>query len=164
MSPVTPRCRSRFDQVLLLDADNFVLRDPTFLFDSSEMLANGAIFWPDYWRPGHSVFNIERASMLWELTGIPFVDMFEQESGQLLVDRRRHSRALDVLMFYARPNNLLYRYKLVYGDKDLFRLAWMRAGASFHMVPRGPGWAGQLGKKGFCGMTIAQVVKKRVLR
>lgn len=146
----------RFDQVLLLDSDNFAVRDPTFLFESGVFRATGAVFWPDYWAPGNSVFNIEPESLVWELTGLNFVKSFEQESGQVLVDRRRHAAALDVLMFYAQPNNALYRFKVVYGDKDLFRLAWMRAGQPFHMIEHPPAWAGEMKPTGFCGLTMVQ--------
>ena len=147
---------SSFSSVMLLDTDNFAIDDPTYLFESPEFRNTGAIFWPDFWSPGNSIFNVGNTSMVWELTGVPFVDMHEQESGQLLVDRRRHARALDVLMFYATPDNILYRYGPVYGDKDLFRLAWMRAGEPFHMIQQPPGWAGQLKALGFCGMTMVQ--------
>ena len=33
---------SSFDQVLLLDADNFVGRDPTYLFDTPEFIETGS--------------------------------------------------------------------------------------------------------------------------
>ena len=146
-----------FESVLLLDTDNFVLRDPTYLFDTPEFRENGAIFWPDFWSPHNTIFNVWNTSTVWELTGVPFVDMHEQESGQLLINRRRHARALDVLMFYAIPDNILYRYHPVYGDKDLFRLAWMRAGEPFHMIQHPPGWAGQHKDfVGFCGNTMVQ--------
>mmetsp|Transcript_15139 Transcript_15139/g.42410 ORF Transcript_15139/g.42410 Transcript_15139/m.42410 type:complete len:821 (+) Transcript_15139:412-2874(+) len=163
--PKSPKCfnvkihslyYSSFDQVLLLDSDNFAVRDPTYLFHTPEFASTGAVFWPDYWRPGNNVFHVEPESLLWELTGVTYVDMFEQESGQLLVDRRRHAAAMDVMMFYARPGNILYRFNLVYGDKDLFRLAWLRVGAPFHMVEHPPGWAGQKRDLGFCGMTMVQ--------
>jgi hypothetical protein len=36
-------------QVLYLDADNFVLRDPSALFDTQEYKSTAAIFWPDFW-------------------------------------------------------------------------------------------------------------------
>ena len=148
-----------FESVLLLDTDNFVLRDPSYLFDAPEFRDTGAIFWPDFWSPHNTIFNVWNSSMVWELTGVPFVDMHEQESGQLLINRRRHARALDVLMFYATPDNILYRYGPVYGDKDLFRLAWMRAGEPFHMIQQPPGWAGQQKDNnpiGFCGNTMVQ--------
>jgi len=36
-------------QVLYLDADNFVLRDPTTLFNSHQYNETAAILWPDFW-------------------------------------------------------------------------------------------------------------------
>ena len=36
-------------EVLLLDADNFALRDPAALFESPEYAAAGALLWPDFW-------------------------------------------------------------------------------------------------------------------
>lgn len=142
----------------MLDADVFALRDPTYLFDSPEFLETGAVFWPDFWHTGHSMFKVTSESLLWELIGIPFTESFEQESGQILIDRKRHERALHILMFYARPaHNLLWEWRLVWGDKDLFRLSLMRAGEAFHMVKRPPGAAGYMvqGTK-FCGLTMLQ--------
>eukprot|EP00873_Tetraselmis_striata_P026191 jgi/Tetstr1/446455/TSEL_033996.t1 len=147
---------ARFESVLLLDSDNFPVRDPTYLFDSHEFLEAGAIFWPDFWNPGNSIFGVTRHSHVWDLLGVPFVDMFEQESGQLLVNRARHVAPLHLMMYYAKPDKLLWRWKLVWGDKDLFRLAWMRAGAAFHMVQTPPGAAGTLIAGRFCGLTMVQ--------
>ena len=36
-------------QIVYLDADNFVLKDPSTLFASPEYNNTGAIFWQDYW-------------------------------------------------------------------------------------------------------------------
>ena len=38
-----------FERVLFLDADNFVARDPTPLFQAEPFRAHGAVFWPDLW-------------------------------------------------------------------------------------------------------------------
>ena len=40
---------SSFKEVLLLDADQIVLRDPTSLFDYPNYKETGALIWPDYW-------------------------------------------------------------------------------------------------------------------
>ncbi|KAG7377995.1 hypothetical protein PHYPSEUDO_010705 [Phytophthora pseudosyringae] len=97
---------SFFERVLFLDADNVPARDPTYLFESPEFVDTGAIFWPDFWHPGHTIFNIHGQSLLWEVLGTTFVNSFEQESGQLLIDRRRHAAPLDLVKFYTfkRPN------------------------------------------------------------
>ncbi|EQC37871.1 hypothetical protein SDRG_04892 [Saprolegnia diclina VS20] len=150
---------SAFQHVLLLDTDNFAIADPTYLFDLPAYKAHGAVFWPDFWQPTNSIFNVHNESLLWELLDLPPVDMFEQESGQVLVDRRRHERALHMLMFYAieRPP-LLTRLRLVWGDKDLYRLAWLKTKSSFRMVARPPGALGVHHPQypRFCGLSMVQ--------
>lgn len=39
---------SSFREVLMVDADNIVMRDPTFLFDDPLYQRYGAVLWPDY--------------------------------------------------------------------------------------------------------------------
>ncbi|KAL3658686.1 hypothetical protein V7S43_016322 [Phytophthora oleae] len=148
---------SYFDRILFLDADNVPVRDPSFLFTSPEFEANGAVFWPDFWHPRRTLFNLHARSMLWELLDLPFVDMFEQESGQLLVDRTRHAAPLELVYFYAfHDPNYFESLQLVYGDKDLFRLAWIKSGATYHMIEALPALAGKDIDGSFCGMTMVQ--------
>lgn len=143
--------------VLFLDADNLPVKDPTDLFETQEFKEHGAIFWPDFWHPEHSIFNINNQSLLWELLDLKFVDMFEQESGQLLINKPKSSAALKLLELFAfRRPNVFERFKLAWGDKDLFRLAWLRTNTSFHMIQTPPGIAGSLVQSKFCGMTMAQ--------
>ncbi|CAI5733313.1 unnamed protein product [Peronospora farinosa] len=150
---------SAFDQVLLLDADNFAVRDPTFLFDTPQFQNKGAIFWPDFWKPSYSTFNIQKTSYVWEFFGLDYVDMFEQESGQVLINRRMHYKALNVLMYYgySLPRTYL-KMRLVWGDKDLFRFAWLKSKSSFYMIPGPPGSAGtkHADYDLFCGVTMVQ--------
>ncbi|KAG7377993.1 hypothetical protein PHYPSEUDO_010703 [Phytophthora pseudosyringae] len=151
---------SKFENVLFLDADNVPVRDPTFLFESQEFSEHGAIFWPDFWHPEKTIFNIQHDSLLWELVDLPFVDMFEQESGQIIINRKRAAVAMEVLMFFAyhRPSHF-ERLVLAHGDKDLFRLAWMKTQTPFYMMPFPPASAGSergTYKKQFCGMTMVQ--------
>ncbi|OWY99553.1 hypothetical protein PHMEG_00029428, partial [Phytophthora megakarya] len=86
-----------------------------------------------------------------------YVDMFEQESGQLLIDRRRHAAPLGLVMFYAfHLPNYFNRLKLAWGDKDLFRFAWLKLKAPFHMIEKLPAIAGEKTEMWFCGMTMVQ--------
>lgn len=148
---------SQFDNVLFLDADNVPVRDPRYLFATREFREFGAIFWPDFWHPDHTIFNVNSASLLWELLDMPYVDMFEQESGQLLIDRRRARSALRMLNLLAfHEPNIFSRLKLAHGDKDLFRLAWLKTQTPFYMVPHPPGSAGTLRDDKFCGMSMVQ--------
>ncbi|GMF20801.1 unnamed protein product [Phytophthora fragariaefolia] len=148
---------STLDRVLFLDADNFPVRDPSPLFHSAEFEHTGALFWPDFWHPKHTIFNIHEKSMLWELLDMPYADMFEQESGQLLIDRRRHAAPMKLAFFYMfhRPN-YFKKLKVAHGDKDLFRFAWLKLDAPFHMVQAPPAVAGKVIADLFCGMTMAQ--------
>ncbi|KAG7392031.1 hypothetical protein PHYBOEH_006507 [Phytophthora boehmeriae] len=148
---------SGFDRLLFLDADNVPVRDPTFLFDSPEFVKTGAVFWPDYWHPGYTIFHLHSDSLLWELLDMPYVDMFEQESGQLLIDRRRHYAPLELVRFYTfHQPNPIERLKLLWGDKDLFRMAWIKLNVPFHMIQTPPAIAGKVVGESFCGMTMVQ--------
>jgi len=148
---------SFFDRVLFLDADNVPVRDPSFLFEAPEFVDTGALFWPDFWHPKRTIFNINAHSPLWEMLSMPFPNMFEQESGQLLIDRRRHTASLELVFFYAfhQPNHFK-KFSLVHGDKDLFRLAWMKLDVPFHMILYPPAVAGKVINESFCGMTMVQ--------
>ncbi|RLN51173.1 hypothetical protein BBJ28_00003517 [Nothophytophthora sp. Chile5] len=151
---------SQFTKVLLLDADNFVVRDPTPLFSSKPMQQLGAAFWLDFWHPGNSIFNLHAQSLVWELLGLDYVDMLEQESGQVLVNRAVSRPMLDQLLYYATHKpNLIAKLQLVWGDKDLFRLAWLQMKQQFHFNDhRMPGTLGILNQKRlrYCGMMMVQ--------
>ncbi|KAJ8552604.1 hypothetical protein ON010_g9941 [Phytophthora cinnamomi] len=148
---------SHFDRLLFLDADNVPVRDPAFLFDLRGFKETGAVFWPDFWHPSNSIFNIHSQSLIWELLDIPFANMFEQESGQLLIDRRKHAARLELVRHYAfQRSDILDRMKLVHGDKDLFRLAWLKQLSPFSMIRYPPAVAGKVINESFCGMTMVQ--------
>ena len=49
MAKIVAMTFSSFKEVLLIDADQIVLRDPTGLFDASQFKDTGALLWPDYW-------------------------------------------------------------------------------------------------------------------
>ncbi|KAF1326941.1 Vesicle transport protein, partial [Globisporangium splendens] len=150
---------SKLDNILFLDTDNVPVKDPTYLFSLPEFQETGAMFWPDFWHPQDTFFNVQHESLLWELLDMPFVDMFEQESGQILINKshRKQRAALELLQLFAfHDPSLFEKLKLVHGDKDLFRLAWLRTNTSFHMIEHPPGAAGQFKANAFCGMTMVQ--------
>ncbi|KAG7381638.1 hypothetical protein PHYPSEUDO_005796 [Phytophthora pseudosyringae] len=144
---------SGFEQVLFLDADNAPVRDPSFLFETPEFVKMGAVFW----HPKNTMFYIDSDSLVWELLGMPFVDMFEQESGQILIDRRRHAAAIQLVAFYAfhRPNYFQLQ-RIAWGDKDLFRFARLKLEVPFFMIQTPPAIAGTVIGWSFCGMTMVQ--------
>ncbi|KDO26506.1 hypothetical protein SPRG_07909 [Saprolegnia parasitica CBS 223.65] len=148
-----------FDHVLLLDCDNLPLRDPTYLFESRAFETHGALFWPDYWQPSNTLFHVDGESLLWEYLGVAFpTGMFEQESGQVLLNRATSVRALQYLMALTFHPNVLDDLKLAYGDKDLFRLAFLATSTPFHYIAALPMIVGtQLPWRAhFCGIAMGQ--------
>lgn len=117
-----------FREVLLLDADNVPVLDPTYLFDEPEYLATGAAFWPDFSRLG-------RERSIWKLTGVPPREEPEFESGQILLDKARCWHALQVAMHLNEYSDFYYRQ--VHGDKETFHLAWRKLNQDYAMPQRG---------------------------
>jgi FkbM family methyltransferase len=117
---------SRFREVLSLDADNVPIVDPTFLFESPEYQETGAIFWPDYGR-------LNRRRPIWKYCGVQYRDEPEFESGQMVIDKARCWRALNLAWWYNDHSEFFYQH--IHGDKDTFHLAWRRTGTPYAMPP-----------------------------
>ena len=115
---------SRFEEVLLIDADNVPVVDPVFLFDCPEYREAGAVFWPD-------VVKLAPDNPVWEACGLEYRDEPSFESGQVLVDKRRCWAALDLTMYFNAYSDVYY--ELVHGDKDTFYLAWRLLDQPFAM-------------------------------
>jgi hypothetical protein len=115
-----------FEEVLLLDADNVAVRDPSYLFDAAPFRKHGAVFWPDFDR-----LSPDRA--IWRVCGVDFRDEPEIESGQVLVDKRRCWEPLQLTMHLNEHSDFYYEY--VHGDKETFHMAWRMLGREYAMVP-----------------------------
>jgi alpha 1,2-mannosyltransferase len=141
---------SSLQEVLLLDADNSPLRNPAYLFELDEYKQMGAIFWPDYWTTSSS-------NPIWNLVDeMPSLE-WEQESGQLLIDKSRAWRALQLCVLL----NSEFYMRLLNGDKDTFRFAWRATRTPYHMINVWPATLGiGLGTFGnqshLCGHTMLQ--------
>lgn len=118
---------SRFAEVLSLDSDNVPVRDPTYLFDAPEYREHGAVFWPDFGR-----LAPERA--IWALTGVPYRDEPEFESGQVLVDKTRCWRELSLTLWFNEHSDFWYQHVL--GDKETFHFAWRKLERAYAMPTR----------------------------
>lgn len=128
---------SGFAEAMFLDADNVPAADPTYLFHDIGYERAGAMFWPDLPPPRERGEWVPEAA--WRLVGLdPVPTARPFESGQILVDRRRHMAALAVAEFLNEWSDETYR--VVYGDKDTFLLAWHLVGSRYHMPPRNPAW------------------------
>ena len=121
---------SSFSKVLLLDADQVPTRDPSEVFNWPEFIRTGAVLWPD-------VLDIDHKNPIWSLCGLVAEGRRSIESGQLLIDKKRHWRAVQIAL---RLNEEAHEvYKLVYGDKDTFLLGFLIAENDFSIIGTGPG-------------------------
>lgn len=119
-------CWSRFREILYLDADQVVLRDPTWVFDEPEYRRTGALFWPDIgrWTP---------EAAMWGFTGVPYRDEPEVQGGEAVLDKDRVWRELALALWMNEHHSFFYRYMV--GDKDTYRLAWRKLGTPYGMTP-----------------------------
>jgi hypothetical protein len=120
---------SGFAEVLLLDADQVPVVDPAICFDWPQYQQAGTLFWPD-------AIDLRRDNAIWSLLGLPPRRQVSLDSGQLLVDRRRHRPALAAALRLNEAADDIYQ--IVYGDKDTFLLAWEMIGADHVLLPHRP--------------------------
>lgn len=127
---------TRFAEALLLDADQLLARDPTYLFDDPAYLERGAVLWPDYPSPE----GVDCTASFFDVTGLPCPDYDGMpnhdkpsayrpvESGQLLVDRRRRLPEVWLAAKLCEHADFLWpkgRPAKCYGDKSCWLAAWL---------------------------------------
>jgi hypothetical protein len=117
---------SAFEHVIFLDSDNVPLADPEFFFDTKQYAATGAIFWPDYGR-------LARGRGIWTICRVPYRNEPEFESGQIVVDKSRCWKALQLTMHMNEQSDFYYKHVL--GDKETFHMAWRMLEQEYTMVP-----------------------------
>ncbi|KAL1306444.1 hypothetical protein AAFC00_005143 [Neodothiora populina] len=126
---------SSFEDVLLLDADNFPVEDPTYVFESEPFLSKGMITWPDFWISTAS----ERFYAIQGTPTPPTNLRASTESGQVLVSKRSHAAALLVAAYYNFYGPTHYYPLLTQGgpgegDKETFLAGAAAVGAPFYQV------------------------------
>jgi len=134
---------SSFEEILFLDADNFPVRKPEELFESSIYNERGMVLWPDYWSCTSSPFFNE-------VTGLEeraLQDRPTIEAGQILVHKKKHRETL-LLAGYYNAYGRHYFYRLLSqdgpgaGDKETFGAAALVLNESFYTVLEPPGVLG----------------------
>jgi ADP-heptose:LPS heptosyltransferase len=115
-----------FREVMLLDADNFPVINPEFLFETPQFIKTGAIFWPDLGR-------FEKSQIIWDSCGLERPETPEFESGQIVVDKERCWAALRLSLWFNEHSDFYYQH--LHGDKETFHLAFHKVRKSYAMVP-----------------------------
>ena len=118
---------SQFREVLFLDADNFPVRNPEYLFAAAQYQKTGAILWPDYLRGLD-----QKAAPVWRSCGLRQPAQ-EIESGQMLWDKRRCEKVLRLALWFNENSDFYYRH--LHGDKDTFQLAFRKLRQPFSLIP-----------------------------
>ena len=112
---------SSFEEVLFIDADNMVLKDPGFLFEDRLYQEAGNIIWPDFPVTGTQRWAIKADA--WPTLGLKSRPGSEAESGQLLFDKRKVFKQLSLTMFMNSHSDYFYQ-RIGFGDKDTFPIAF----------------------------------------
>lgn len=119
----------RFEKALLLDADQIPIRDPAALAAWPEFARAGVVLWPD-------VVDLIPENPIWRACGLEPRAMTSIESGQLLIDKSRQWRALQVALHLNERAH--YYYGMLYGDKDTYLIAMLLTDSTFALVPHRP--------------------------
>lgn len=118
-----------FQEVICLDADSYPCQNPEVFMAHPEFQRVGAAFWPD---------QLKLESGQWERFGLEFHDEQAFESGQYIVDKGRHYKALWLADWLNDHSDYVYHH--IYGDKDTFHLAWRLLGYECCIPTTHPGW------------------------
>lgn len=114
-----------YQEILFLDADSTPVVRPESLFNLSEYTATGALFWPD--TPCQTPLLFHDLVKMGLMSEDQLPDR-ETESGQWLLDRRRHREALEYALMLATHDE--YTFYRAFGDKDLFRAGFSLSNTS----------------------------------
>lgn len=139
---------SSFKEVLYLDADNVCVQNPEFLFDIPAYKNCGSIFWPDFWQTDH-------LNQIWKITETQPIETKEFESGQLIINKELCWKELNLAVYFNRFARIYY--KLLLGDKDTFKFAWMILNTKFYFIEHDLSSCGYITSDGsFSGNTMVQ--------
>lgn len=126
---------SSYEEVLILDADNYPCQDPTILFDEPGYKATGGIFWPDLPHTN-------------EWTKWDFFDVkkFGQECGlevgQYLYNKKIAWKQLNVARWLDDHGDWCYGWGHYgdHGDKGPHRIAWAKLEKEYTMYSTNATW------------------------
>ena len=139
---------SRFAEPIMLDADNIPVIDPASLYESLAYKEYGTLFW-------HDIARTRPTNPMWAITNTKCrMNEYEQESGQLVVDKRKFYYHLLLSHFFA--SDPWYYGQILLGDKDLFRFSWHALKTKYGFPSKWVTSVGTLNDGFYCGHTFAQ--------
>lgn len=138
---------SAYKEILYLDSDSMPVRDPTYLFESKDYLRTGTMFFPDFWKTHFT-------NPIWQIADTPIVDEWENESGQILLNKETRWDVLLLANHFNRDGD--FYFQLINGDKDTLRFASKALRKEYYMVPTFLTCGGLIWQDRFCGNTMVQ--------
>ena len=120
---------SRFQRVLFVDDDAFLLQDPRVVVESKLTRKTGVLFW-------HDIYGIHHDNPIWQVLDIRPRAGLAGESGVVFLDKAIAWQALYLAAFMNNKQNIFQR--MLWGDKDTFFLACERFGIPYSFVPYPP--------------------------
>ncbi len=118
----------QFEEVLVLDADNYPCADPSFLFDEPGYRKTGGVFWPDM---AHT-----NGWTKWDFFGVEkHGHDCGLEVGQYIYNKRLAWRELNLAYWYDQHGDWCYGWGQYgdHGDKGPHRIAWAKLRSNFTM-------------------------------
>lgn len=143
---------TRFQRVLVLDADNFPLQSMTKLLQSHTLRTHHSVFWPE-WKLRNERQMLPCGEVAFEWMGVPSPisnHTFLTESGTFYVDRARTWSAVVTTYLLNYEHDLVY--KAFFGDKDLYYIGWQWTQTAYTLVPHEPYGASPDGSTRLCGL------------
>lgn len=107
-----------FEEFIFIDSDNFPVHDPSVLFQSPGYVSTGALFWHDI-----SVLADPRLPIILGLP-VSILDRPEQESGMMVVDKRKGWRGLNTAWAMNKGDAYDFFSQYMLGEKDAYWLSW----------------------------------------
>ena len=125
---------SGFQDVLFLDYDAAPLRGVSHLFRSRRFQESGQLYYSDLWGSNTVGWGqtAQSTSDIWSLTRVKNYATREMESGIVLLNKRARWRELNIALHLTRHTDVMQSQKspshgrsdpIIYGDKDIWRLA-----------------------------------------
>lgn len=163
VKPYAHLLAGRYRHAILLDADAVLLRDPSFLFESDQYTATGAIFFRD--RSVSREKCPKRKAFFDAIFGHGLVPESvkalriyrlesgdEQESGMVVIDRKRHLKSLlGACKLVGHPYDRRRFYSSFHGDKEAFWLGAEMAQTRYSWGEDQCGGVGRVVDGSLCG-------------
>lgn len=118
-------CNSKFNEILMVDADIYAFEDPSSLFDDSMFLEKGAAIWP-------TPYSL--SVRYCRLFGTPPRLQYMTEGSIVLVDRKRHWPSLCGVRYLNENREYTYRHTM--DDGITWGIGWEASGQEYHTAPQ----------------------------